>query len=62
MQLDPRYVELAKEHPDNGCGHDLGQKEKFPRTQYFCYECKKSFCGECVYLSKVKNKNALKSG
>ena len=58
--LDPKYVELIKEHPENGCGHDLRQEEEV--TQYFCFDCKMSFCGDCAHNSRVKNPNAFKTG
>ena len=63
---------MIKEHPENGCGHDLRQKENQEKeyedpeyciaTQYFCYECKMSFCGKCVHENRMKNPNAHKTG
>ena len=65
--LDPSYVALRREHPENGCEHDLRQEVNEDKggwesthgsiaTQYFCHECKLSFCGKCAFESRVKNK------
>ena len=64
-KLDPEYVELRKKYSENGCDHDLRQQknkdkgyedpERCIATQYFCNECKLSFCGDCAFRSRKKN-------
>ena len=29
-------------------------------TQYFCHECKLSFCGKCALEARIKNEGAHK--
>ena len=70
-KLDPSYVELRKEHPGNGCEHDLRQEVNEDKggklstngciaTQYFCHECKLSFCGKCAFEARKMVKNGFK--
>ena len=70
-KLDPSYVALRREHPGNGCEHDLRQEVNQDKggwlstngciaTQYFCHECKLSFCGKCAFEARKMNKNAHK--
>ena len=62
---------MRREHPGNGCDHDLRQEVNEDKggelstygciaTQYFCHECKLSFCGKCVLEARIKNENAYK--
>ena len=70
-KLDPEYVSLRREHPGNGCEHDLRQEINNDKgdwssiygciaSQYFCHECKLSFCGKCAFDAREMIEDGFK--
>ena len=66
-KLDLKYKFLIRDYPENGCEHDLRQERNELKggaestfgciaTQYFCHQCKLSFCGKCANEARTKNK------